>query len=434
MTCVQNSNTNGPCPRWTYNATTNQLATSTGCTYDAAGNLTKDCSTASNHTYQWDAEGRVGSVDSGPTWGFTYNAVGDRAQWAYTGGADQHIFDPAGTSLGVYGAWDVVWLGGRVLAVYEGSDTYFFHVNNLSSAEMLTNHTGASVEDVLFYPWGQNTWKLSGSGGYDFAGMPYYDTKTSTNPAMFRFYSQNLGRWHSPDPLGGDITNPQSLNRYPYVMNNPTTSVDPLGLQNPCPTVGPGGGYACTPEQGAQTNLWSGGGGTVNWDEFSLLFLSYNAPLFPGWSPLGDYGIAGPTYWWQYYGNTIGMVTTWISFGSSVDYFYYTQYLVQTPLQSPTSQQTGPVIGPQKPPTPPPPPNPAWERAWTYAGCVQNPDAYGVTSNENSTGAIQGTWYAPTGRSTGPQTVPISPGPPTGVNFLAGAAANALPCAKAAGQ
>jgi hypothetical protein len=35
----------------------------------------------------------------------------------------------------------------------------------------------------------------------------------------------------SPDPLGGDITNPQSLNRYAYVMNNPTTLTDPLGLQ-----------------------------------------------------------------------------------------------------------------------------------------------------------------------------------------------------------
>jgi len=230
MTCVQNSNTNGPCPQWSYTPGTNQLSSSTGCTYDAAGNLTKDCSTASNHTYQWDAEGRVGSVDSGPTWGFTYNAVGDRAQWAYTGGADQHIFDPAGTSLGVYGAWDVVWLGDRVLAVYEGSDTYFFHVNNLSSAEMLTNHAGTAVEDIPFYPWGQNTWKLWGSGGYDFAGMPYYDTKTSTNPTMFRFYSQNQGRWLSPDPLGGDLTNPQSLNRYAYVLNNPTSLIDPLGL------------------------------------------------------------------------------------------------------------------------------------------------------------------------------------------------------------
>ncbi|HEV2499937.1 MAG TPA: RHS repeat-associated core domain-containing protein [Terriglobia bacterium] len=39
------------------------------------------------------------------------------------------------------------------------------------------------------------------------------------------------GRWLTPDPLGGDITNPQSLNRYAYALNNPTTLTDPLGLQ-----------------------------------------------------------------------------------------------------------------------------------------------------------------------------------------------------------
>ena len=47
-----------------------------------------------------------------------------------------------------------------------------------------------------------------------------------------RYYPPNLGRWLSPDPLGGDVTNPQSLNRYAYVLNNPTTFIDPLGLQD----------------------------------------------------------------------------------------------------------------------------------------------------------------------------------------------------------
>jgi hypothetical protein len=39
------------------------------------------------------------------------------------------------------------------------------------------------------------------------------------------------GRWLSPDPAGGDVTNPQSLNRYAYALNNPSTFVDPLGLE-----------------------------------------------------------------------------------------------------------------------------------------------------------------------------------------------------------
>jgi len=43
----------------------------------------------------------------------------------------------------------------------------------------------------------------------------------------------------SPDPLRGSILNPQSLNRYAYVGNNPTNFADPLGLiRCPAATMG----------------------------------------------------------------------------------------------------------------------------------------------------------------------------------------------------
>lgn len=38
------------------------------------------------------------------------------------------------------------------------------------------------------------------------------------------------GRCLTPDPLGGDISNPQTLNRYAYVLNSPVTLTDPSGL------------------------------------------------------------------------------------------------------------------------------------------------------------------------------------------------------------
>jgi uncharacterized protein RhaS with RHS repeats len=47
---------------------------------------------------------------------------------------------------------------------------------------------------------------------------------------MFRYYSNRLGRFLTPDPLAGSIANPQSLNRYGYVMNDPGNLIDPLGL------------------------------------------------------------------------------------------------------------------------------------------------------------------------------------------------------------
>jgi RHS repeat-associated protein len=45
-----------------------------------------------------------------------------------------------------------------------------------------------------------------------------------------RYNSSNMGRFMSPDPLGGNLANPQSLNKYSYVLNNPLTNTDPTGL------------------------------------------------------------------------------------------------------------------------------------------------------------------------------------------------------------
>jgi RHS repeat-associated protein len=229
MSWVQESNTNaqtnGPCPNWSFSASTNQLTTS-GFTYDAAGNLTEDSSNPTAHTYQWDAEGRVSSVDSGSTASFTYNALGHRVQR----NTDGYFYDPEGNWLGTTGGIHLVPFGGHYLTVYFNGESYFHHVNPLNSVTMVTNHTGGETEDIVFYPWGQNSWQLSGTGGYIYAGMPQYDPNVEVSYAKYRFYSPNLGRSHSPDPVGGDITNPQSLNRYTYVTNGPTSFTDPLGL------------------------------------------------------------------------------------------------------------------------------------------------------------------------------------------------------------
>ncbi len=45
----------------------------------------------------------------------------------------------------------------------------------------------------------------------------------------FRWYSPELGRFISPDNIIPNLTNPQSLNRYSYVSNNPINFNDPTG-------------------------------------------------------------------------------------------------------------------------------------------------------------------------------------------------------------
>ena len=39
-----------------------------------------------------------------------------------------------------------------------------------------------------------------------------------------------MGRFMSPDPLGGLKVDPQTLNKYSYVRNNPVNLTDPSGL------------------------------------------------------------------------------------------------------------------------------------------------------------------------------------------------------------
>jgi len=46
-----------------------------------------------------------------------------------------------------------------------------------------------------------------------------------------RYFSSNLGRFLSVDPVGGDIGSSQSWNRYAYVLNNPLVLIDPDGRQ-----------------------------------------------------------------------------------------------------------------------------------------------------------------------------------------------------------
>ena len=160
-------------------------------------------------TYQWDAEGRVASVNSGALWNFTYNALGQRVVWTYQQGTPTAAwYDPQGTSLGMAGQWNLVRFFGH-WTLYIGSDTWFSHPNPLGSDTMRTNHAGTVLEDMTFYPWG-DVWLRQGAAGFNFAGIPYYDQPTDTSIATARFYANEKGRWLSPDPLAGDVTNPQT--------------------------------------------------------------------------------------------------------------------------------------------------------------------------------------------------------------------------------
>jgi RHS repeat-associated protein len=58
------------------------------------------------------------------------------------------------------------------------------------------------------------------------------DTESGLDNFEARYDASSLGRFMTPDPMGGHLENPQSLNKYAYVLNNPTSLTDPTGLDS----------------------------------------------------------------------------------------------------------------------------------------------------------------------------------------------------------
>ncbi len=56
------------------------------------------------------------------------------------------------------------------------------------------------------------------------------DAETGLDYFGARYLSSAQGRFTSPDPIGGRLANPQSLNKYAYVLNNPLKFIDPTGM------------------------------------------------------------------------------------------------------------------------------------------------------------------------------------------------------------
>jgi RHS repeat-associated protein len=64
---------------------------------------------------------------------------------------------------------------------------------------------------------------------YKFTGKER-DSESGLDNFGARYDSSSMGRFMSPDPIGGHEEDPQTLNRYAYVRNNPLNLTDPTGL------------------------------------------------------------------------------------------------------------------------------------------------------------------------------------------------------------
>ncbi|MGO8787983.1 MAG: RHS repeat domain-containing protein [Terriglobia bacterium] len=208
-----------------------------GYCYDAAGNLldANACPSGNPHTYAYNAEGQMVSAVAG-AYTYTYDGDGQRVMKS---SGKMYWYGPNGevlteTDLSGNLTDDYVFLGGQRLARVDatGNVDYYFS-DHLGSSRVVTNASGNVLDDSDFYPFGWERPVASSSGNtYKFTGKER-DAETGNDNFGARYYGSSLGRFMTPDPAGMmavDITSPQTLNRYAYVVNNPLSFTDPLGL------------------------------------------------------------------------------------------------------------------------------------------------------------------------------------------------------------
>ena len=198
--------------------------------YDAAGNMTYD----GTHTYSYDAENRLTTVDGGSTANYAYDAEGRRVQKTVSGAWRVYVHDLASRVVTevVPSSWGpgYVYLGGNQLAEYSQSTTYFVHQDHLGSTRLLTGLNQGIVQKLDYLPYGELISTDSGIDTHKFTGKER-DSESGLDNFGKRYDSSSMGRFMTPDAFYKDshVGDPQSWNEYAYARNNPLRYVDPTG-------------------------------------------------------------------------------------------------------------------------------------------------------------------------------------------------------------
>ena len=201
------------------------------------GNLVYD--PQSSITYTYDDENRVTTATrSGSTLGqYTYDAYGRRVRKVSATGTDEFVWDASGNQIGDMqpnGTFNRIELyaAGLHIGTYDNvpGQTVFSHADWLGTERVRSLYSGSSYEACTNNPFGDSQ-ICTGSdpSPIHFTGQ-VTDVESNLDYFKARSYTSNSGRFMTPDKMGDQHKeDPQSMNLYVYVRNNPTGSTDPSG-------------------------------------------------------------------------------------------------------------------------------------------------------------------------------------------------------------
>lgn len=104
----------------------------------------------------------------------------------------------------------------------------YFHNDATGSPVAATNEAGEVIWRKTYTPYGEATGK-DGDNRRGFTG--HVEDQSGLIYMGARYYNPDFGRFMSVDPLGFNVANLMSFNRYSYANNNPYKYVDPDGRE-----------------------------------------------------------------------------------------------------------------------------------------------------------------------------------------------------------
>jgi RHS repeat-associated protein len=191
--------------------------------YDANGNLTGDSTAGVSLTYNWDARHHLATFqnNTGPLAQYAYDSFGRRTSKTQANTTTNYLYDGMNSVL-VNGNLMINGPGiDQVYAQVASGGTTSILTDALGSTLMLTDANAATTTTYGYSPYG------SGADSFpaQFTGREY-DTVPDVYYYRARYYSPQVGRFISEDPIG--LAGGPNL--YAYTNGNPVGIVDPLGL------------------------------------------------------------------------------------------------------------------------------------------------------------------------------------------------------------
>jgi len=219
------------------NVSVNGKNQATNWCYDSAGNIV-GASGCPSFTNVYDAENRLLNTAAGIA--YDYDADGWRVKKSsgtlYWYGPSGEVLDE--TDLNGVLQNEYIFFGGKRMARLDSSGAvHYYFSDHLGSADVITNANGSVIEEESdYYPFGgERVVAGPGPNHYKFTSKER-DPETGCDFFGARYYCNSIGRFLIADWAAAPAAvpyahfgNPQSLNLYSYVENNPTTFGDPDG-------------------------------------------------------------------------------------------------------------------------------------------------------------------------------------------------------------